>query len=98
MKEDTVIELCAHPNCEYPPGELVDCLCKAHRILVGGRYRHFKGGLYEVLAIAQGAETNMHFVVYRSLTDKRSWARPVDSFLIEIEPGIRRFTLVPPEA
>jgi len=32
-----------------------------------GRYRHYKGGEYEVLGIAKHSETEEDFVVYRQL-------------------------------
>ena len=47
-----------------------------------GRYRHFKGGEYEVLAIATHSETHERVVVYRPLyTDGGWWVRPLDMFL-----------------
>ena len=35
-----------------------------------GRYRHYKGGEYQVLGIACHSETNEKMVVYRALNDK----------------------------
>lgn len=34
---------------------------------VKGTYQHFKGGLYEVLGVAEDPETGNRFVVYQSL-------------------------------
>jgi hypothetical protein len=31
-----------------------------------GRYRHYKGGIYEVLGLAQHTETDEWFVLYRA--------------------------------
>ena len=46
-----------------------------------GIYRHFKGGLYEVLGIARHSETEEHLVIYRPVTgDGTWWARPRDMF------------------
>ena len=42
-----------------------------------GRYRHFKGNEYEVLAIARHSETEEPLVVYRALYgDGGVWTRP----------------------
>ena len=42
-----------------------------------GRYRHFKGNPYEVLAIARHSETEEPMVVYRALYGEQGvWVRP----------------------
>ena len=42
-----------------------------------GRYRHFKGGEYEVIAIARHSETEEPMVVYRALYGECGlWVRP----------------------
>lgn len=42
-----------------------------------GRYRHFKGGEYEVLGVASHSETQEPMVVYRALYGERGlWVRP----------------------
>ena len=42
-----------------------------------GRYRHFKGGEYELLGIAQHSETLEPMVVYKALYgDGGLWVRP----------------------
>ena len=42
-----------------------------------GRYRHYKGGLYEVLAVAYHSETLEPCVVYRALYGAGDvWVRP----------------------
>lgn len=47
-----------------------------------GRYRHFKGGEYEVLGIAAHSETHEQLVVYRPLyNDTGLWVRPLAMFL-----------------
>ena len=42
-----------------------------------GWYIHFKGGFYEVLTTATHTETGEKFVVYRSESGDKVWARPV---------------------
>jgi hypothetical protein len=59
-----------------------------------GRYRHFKGGLYEVVGEARHSETEDRLVVYRS-ADGGLWVRPRDMFLgTALVDGreVRRFT------
>ena len=51
-----------------------------------GRYRHFKGKLYEVLGIGRHSETLEELVVYRALYDSEFgknalWVRPKAMFL-----------------
>ncbi len=42
-----------------------------------GRYRHFKGGEYEVIGLAKHSETLEPMVVYRALYgDGGLWVRP----------------------
>lgn len=51
-----------------------------------GRYRHFKGGEYEVLGVARHSETDERLVVYRPLYgDGDLWVRPVAMFLETVE-------------
>jgi hypothetical protein len=47
-----------------------------------GRYRHYKGNLYEVIDIAQHSETREQMVVYRCLYGDHSlWVRPLTMFV-----------------
>ena len=61
-----------------------------------GKYRHFKGGEYEVLAIAKDSETLQEVVVYKALYgDGAVWVRPKAMFLESVERDGRtvpRFT------
>ena len=51
-----------------------------------GRYRHFKGGQYEVLGLARHSETLEELVVYRALSgDRDLWVRPASLFAETVE-------------
>lgn len=67
-------------------------------ILATGRYRHYKGGEYEVLGIARHSETLEALVVYRPLYgDSGLWVRPYPMFVENVvHDGIRqaRFALL----
>jgi len=47
-----------------------------------GRYRHYKGGEYEVIGVARHSETDELLVVYRPLYNATGlWVRPLAMFL-----------------
>jgi hypothetical protein len=47
-----------------------------------GRYRHYKGGEYEVIGVARHSETDELLVVYRPLYNNTGlWVRPLRMFL-----------------
>jgi hypothetical protein len=51
-----------------------------------GRYRHHKGGEYEVIDLARHSETLEPLVVYRALYGERGlWVRPYAMFFEQIE-------------
>lgn len=58
-------------------------------------YKHFKGNLYRVLAVALNTETEEQMVVYQDVvnTDK-VFARPLDNFLSKVDrtkyPGVKQ--------
>lgn len=66
-----------------------------------GRYRHYKGGEYEVVAVARHSETLEPLVVYRPLArDSGWWVRPHAMFFGQVEvEGLwqPRFSLSAPE-
>ena len=47
----------------------------------GERYRHFKGGVYTVIAIGTHTETMEEMVFYRSDENGSVWVRPKSMFL-----------------
>lgn len=67
-------------------------------VVIGGRYRHFKGKEYEVIGVAKHSETLEDMVVYRKLYDDGGlWVRPKEMFLDTVERDgkvFKRFTLI----
>lgn len=67
-----------------------------------GRYRHYKGPLYEVIGVARHSETEEPLVVYRALYgDHGLWVRPLAMFTgtVEVDGRVRaRFAPVGAEA
>ncbi len=63
-----------------------------------GKYRHFKGMEYEVIAVAKHSETLEPMVVYRALYgDHDVWVRPASMWNESVERDgktVRRFTYV----
>jgi hypothetical protein len=63
-----------------------------------GRYRHFKGNEYEVIALATHSETGESMVVYRALYgDGGVWVRPVSMWDESVERDgkvYKRFTYI----
>ena len=61
-----------------------------------GRYRHFKGGEYQVLHIAKHSETLEPMVVYQALYgEKDIWVRPLNIFVQTVAQNgktVSRFT------
>ena len=61
-----------------------------------GRYRHFKGGEYQVLGVAKHSETLEPMVVYRALYGEGGlWVRPAVMWNETVERDgrtFRRFT------
>ena len=51
-----------------------------------GRYRHYKGGEYEVLGVVRHSETLEPLVLYRPLyNDSGLWVRPLAMFVEDID-------------
>jgi len=56
-----------------------------------GRYRHYKGGEYEVVGVARHSETLEPLVLYRPLYNASGlWVRPYAMFFEDIEVDGRR--------
>ena len=62
-----------------------------------GRYRHYKGGEYEVLGVARHSETLEALVVYRPLYNASGlWVRPHAMFFGQVDvDGVRQPRFAP---
>jgi hypothetical protein len=60
-----------------------------------GRYRHYKGGEYEVIGVVRHSETLEPMVLYRALYGEAGlWVRPFAMFVEQVEHnGERRARL-----
>lgn len=53
-------------------------------VVIGGIYKHFKGGIYRVLNVAMDSgNPKVKVVVYESLEDRKIWVRKIEEFLDE---------------
>ncbi len=63
-----------------------------------GIYRHFRGGIYEVICLAKDSETLGETVVYKNLLDEEKiWVRPASMWFDAVEYGGKvqtRFTFI----
>ena len=63
-----------------------------------GRYRHFKGNMYEVIGVAKHSESLEEMVVYRALYGSGDlWVRPTSKWDETIERDgrvFKRFELI----
>lgn len=57
-----------------------------------GRYRHYKGGEYDLVDIVRHSETEEEMALYRALYgDGGLWVRPLAMFTDEVETdGVKR--------
>lgn len=63
-------------------------------ISVGKVYRHYKGNVYEIIALAKHSETLEDMVVYKSVNDGKTWVRPQKMWNEIVDKnGTLRFTL-----
>ena len=50
-------------------------------VKIGGLYRHFKGHVYEVIAIAKDSENLKDKVIYKNIDTNELWVRDKEEFL-----------------
>lgn len=69
-------------HAEIPP------LSELAKSITLGRYKHYRGGEYEVLCVArlEGDEAK-EMVVYKSIEHGDAWIRPVTEFLGQAKSG-----------
>lgn len=67
---------------------------KSKNIEIGKTYRHYKGNLYKVIALAKHSETTEDMVVYQNVEKGDIWVRPKSMWSEIVADNITRFTLV----
>lgn len=81
-------------NCFNEPTDLlVDTLAGYERqVKIGDVVRHFKGGVYRVIAIGLSSDTLEPEVVYKNISDGRVWTRTYKEFVSYVpEKHVPRF-------
>ena len=64
------------------------------KIFIGKTYRHYKGNLYRIVALAKHSETLEDMVVYQSIENGMVWVRPQYMWNDIVDKnGTLRFTL-----
>ena len=67
-------------------------------IVIGGKYRHYKGNEYLVVDIATHSETEEEMVVYRALYGEgKLWVRPLSMWNEKVNVGgeeVLRFSYI----
>lgn len=59
---------------------------EGRKVVIGGHYKHFKGGEYVVLNVAKDHETCEEQAVYMQIHDKPIiWVRPLNMFLEDVD-------------
>lgn len=65
------------------------------RIEVGKTYKHFKGNIYKIIALAKCSETEEDLIVYESLKTNDVWVRPKKMWNEVVDDkGTLRFSLM----
>lgn len=53
-------------------------------VRTGEFYRHFKGNVYKVIAVAKDCEDLSEVVVYQNIDKGDIWTRPLDNFTEDV--------------
>ena len=62
---------------------------------IGKIYKHYKGNVYKVIALAKHSETLEDMVVYSSLDNAKTWVRPKTMWFETVDDkGTLRFSPV----
>jgi hypothetical protein len=93
MRPYTAMIIVADDIVNTEPEEAEIIPDKDTEIVIGGKYRHFKGNEYELIAVARHSETMEELVIYKSLKDGEVWARPKSMFIGKAG-DVRRFTKI----
>ncbi len=84
---DFEVTECSHLQIRKIVEKIIhDCLgCNPFKpikeLKIGGRYRHYKGGEYEVLNISRHTEQNEKLVNYHKIGESEIWSRPKEMFM-----------------
>lgn len=58
------------------------------KLVEGGIYRHFKGGIYQIKTLAKHSETGETMVVYQAMKPPfEVWVRPLSMFVERLDPA-----------
>jgi hypothetical protein len=66
----------------------------AAEFVPGERWRHYKGGRYEIVALALKEDNLEPMIVYRSIDHGTTWIRSIGNFIepvLTFEGTVRRF-------
>ena len=65
------------------------------KIEIGKTYRHYKGNMYKIIAMAKHSETLEDMIVYSSVVDNKTWVRPYSMWNETVDDkGTIRFSIV----
>lgn len=63
-------------------------------ISIGKTYKHYKGNIYKIIAIAKHSESDEEMIVYQNIEKGDIWTRPKSMWNEVVKDGVLRFTLI----